>query len=185
MIKPTNTGASQVACDIVNETLLCLDGFAGFRQSPDHLILVAEVARIADRVIKGATVTETKLIATIRGLAFLRPGFKYASKVGRTIVDYHDGGDSRYPDARGCIVGQALRAIGGSRYLPVDGLSTECPSELGIPEETEAGGLWLDDVQQFESEGYGWATCLDMADAAQRGNDPYNERELLDAHLAR
>ena len=58
-ITPTQSGASQLACDIVNNTFLSLDGFAALRKQMDSptssygsKAFASELARITDREIK-------------------------------------------------------------------------------------------------------------------------------------
>lgn len=57
-ITPQNCGASQIACDIINETFLSLDGFEPLRRQMDasggydSLAFASSLARIADRCMK-------------------------------------------------------------------------------------------------------------------------------------
>ena len=58
-ITPTQSGASQLACDIVNNTFLSLDGFAALRKQMDSptssygsKAFASELARITDREIR-------------------------------------------------------------------------------------------------------------------------------------
>jgi len=60
MLTHENSGASRVACEIINNTFLSLDGFAGLRQqmagsSYTAEQFAAELARIADREILAAS----------------------------------------------------------------------------------------------------------------------------------
>lgn len=55
-ITPEHTGCSQLACDIINNTFLSLDGFAKMRREMDDTEytaeqFAAELARVADRSI--------------------------------------------------------------------------------------------------------------------------------------
>jgi hypothetical protein len=114
---------------------------------------------------------QKKLIDEVRRLASKYPGFRYKGP-NKFSSHYFEGGDSRYPEARGCIIGQALRNIGGQRYIPVDGAAGLCASELGL-DGTEEEGFWLDDVQQYQVENRSWSTAIEMADEAQRQANPY------------
>jgi len=56
MLTPTNSGASQVACNIINNTFLSMDGFEPLRRQMNETDykaehFAAELARVADREI--------------------------------------------------------------------------------------------------------------------------------------
>lgn len=57
-VTPECSGASQLACDIINATFMSLDGFEPLRKQMDQSVdypavaFAAELARIADREIK-------------------------------------------------------------------------------------------------------------------------------------
>lgn len=63
MLTPENTGVSQLACNIVNNTFLSLDGFEALRKqmdgptsSYDSLAFAASLARIVENEIRQSAI---------------------------------------------------------------------------------------------------------------------------------
>jgi len=150
----TRQQAEAAAVSIVQDTFGSLDGFAPYRAAyplfAQHLIPVIVLI-----------LSEHELVTEVRSLASKYPSFRYRG-TDRFSSNYNVGGDRAYIGLHGCIIGQALRRIGGQRYVPIDGAAGLTASELGI-DLTEHDEYFLDSVQQLQMR-HSWSEAVSLTD---------------------
>lgn len=152
----THKEARVAAVAIVEETFGSLDGFIPYRAA--YPLFKGHLTPVIVKIL-----SEHELVTEVRALASEYPGFRYRGP-NRFSSNYNVGGDSRYIALYGCIIGQALRRIGGQRYVPIDGSAGLTASELGL-DLTEDDEWWLDEVQQLQMT-VSWSTAVEQADNA-------------------
>lgn len=111
------------------------------------------------------TVTTTDVRKKITELAAAKPDFVYQKPAGETFCQYvHKDEDGRYIEGEGCIVGQALVALG----FPPECLDEETDAEalfymLGVEGSSE-DGWWCADVQSHQDIQKPWGVAVERAD---------------------
>lgn len=90
------------------------------------------------------------------------PDFRYKPVYEGAVCEYNGGGDSKYPDQIGCIIGQAFRACGeqlnGSQnYTTVGVLYSDTESPI-------VG--FLGSIQTLQDSGKSWGEAWEIALAA-------------------
>ena len=103
-----------------------------------------------------------KVEQKVRELAAKYPDFVYQRPKISTCNNLL-GGDPKYPDLKGCIIGQAVRACG---YRITDTYSAAPVAALLRVLQVNEPVYWLAEVQSLQDSGYTWGYAVKRADAA-------------------
>lgn len=120
--------------------------------------------------------TAVDLMQQVRCLANEKPSFVYSEQ-----EDYDVGWGCSYVAARigspkgvGCIMGQALMALGIARHTLAaweqEAIASNVAAlldHLGVPTTGEQSA-WLLDVQESQDQGLSWGEAVRLADQARR-----------------
>lgn len=116
------------------------------------------------------------IVAEVRRLATEYPDFRYTTPSGAGPCSNLTGGDSKYPELEGCIIGQAVRNLGfeipaGCNVWTVDQLLSRLydPNwqvQWGVTHRDLRGKQldWLITVQKAQDENISWAAAIQEAD---------------------
>lgn len=103
-----------------------------------------------------------RLIWAIRDLATACPDFRYTPSEG--VCSNHRGGDSRYPEMCGCIVGQAFKRAFPDIEMK-DGYARHFLQDtLGVDAFTEKQLGWVSTVQRGQDRRFTWSEAISNAD---------------------
>lgn len=117
-----------------------------------------------------------EIVAEVRRLANEYPDFVYSLPHAAGTCDNVTGGDPKYPDLKGCIIGQAVRNLGFwipecCRVWTVDQLLSRLHDanwqpKQGVAHQDIRGLLlgWLTVVQSAQDEGVSWSEAVQAAD---------------------
>lgn len=118
--------------------------------------------------------TQTKLelsvadfIPVVRQLAEEMPDFRYVKPHGAVNCSNLFGGDSKYPDHPGCIIGQAARRLGVKiDHDQEDGDIGQLCRHYAIDRSDDNRFRWLEAVQTSQDGGCTWLLAVGVADVA-------------------
>lgn len=125
---------------------------------------------------KPATIHD--LAIAVRRLAYKYPDFVYSSGEGndRGYVprcSFNHGSCDKYPDRVGCIVGQAVRELGGrvhddNNFAGISAAIAQIPGCLPVDYDKDVTAVaikqWLETVQSNQDAGQSWQQAVMNAD---------------------